>query len=373
MIVPCLGHGSLYGTHPYYWYFLVGLPCICGSLLPFFLYEITVVATKYISTDQRQKNHWSQMIEDPFLVLVVIISSYVFLHSLSDHKEFRFILPIMPIICVLAGHAISQFEHNCDSLMENAVPVEHKMPRVSVLRRRRIIIAIFFILNYPHLFYLCRFHQRASIDVNRYISNYIFDKRTNQQIGYSIPSTSSTYNIHYFLGCHSTPLYSHLHIRPLNSTSHISISAWTLDCSPDCRSDPNMVCESDFFLLNPNDFFFNTYNRNEAITHDKVESCDDDKYMDTSLTLCASRQSNASKYGLSHKIIPDVIIIDGIALGSMTNPPSSMGFQENVFRQAVKSIQIINKKATLTEMDSKVCLGNFCLCIFFESIHVFFK
>ena len=31
------------------------------------------------------------------------------LHSISSHKEFRFILPILPLVCVLAGNGFHKF------------------------------------------------------------------------------------------------------------------------------------------------------------------------------------------------------------------------------------------------------------------------
>ena len=61
------------------------------------------------------------------------------------------------------------------------------------------------------------------------------------------------YTIHYLMGCHSTPLSSHLH------TPNIKFETWTLDCSPQCRADPKHDCESDRFLKDPVKFVEDEY------------------------------------------------------------------------------------------------------------------
>jgi hypothetical protein len=88
--------------------------------------------------------------------------------------------------------------------------------------------------------YLGLFHQRASIEVNRRIVELV--KHEPQ-----------TYSIHYLMGCHSTPLLSHLHSPPIH------FEPWTLDCSPSCRGDPKAICESDLFARDPGKFMEDTY------------------------------------------------------------------------------------------------------------------
>ena len=168
----------------------------------------------------------------------------------------------------------------------------------------------------------------------------------------------------------------------MNSTTHVNISAWTLDCSPECRSDPNILCESDDFLLNPHNFFYKTYDLNEA--HAKVYPDNHSTYGDDNsneMVFCEISQSNRSEYSTKkliqyHQKIPDVIVVDDNALGSLSKELQAIGFGEIVFRQAVLSLRIVHKKSKLaqaTEANTIVCFGTFCLGIFFESIHVFSK
>ena len=90
-----------------------GIPAICGIVLPFFLWEIGVLISAALegvritktssSIRQKQRSHSSSYSR---LVLLGIITLYIVLHSFSEHKEFRFLLPILPLVCILAGHSI---------------------------------------------------------------------------------------------------------------------------------------------------------------------------------------------------------------------------------------------------------------------------
>ncbi|KAL3815480.1 hypothetical protein ACHAXA_000717 [Cyclostephanos tholiformis] len=216
-----LGQGSLYGTHPFLWYAYAGIPAICGILLPFFLWDISSINSS------------------PRSILLGIISPYIALHSLSEHKEFRFLLPVLPLICILAGHASCRLVH----VIDNAASKSHGA------NGTKVVFSIFILLNYPHLIYLGIIHQRGPIAVNEYLSSAINegalrDSRSNE---------IQEYSIHYLTSCHSVPLYSHLH------TPNVRVYAWHLDCSPDCRSHHDRVCESDAFLNDPLGFVMSAY------------------------------------------------------------------------------------------------------------------
>ncbi len=85
--------------------------------------------------------------------------------------------------------------------------------------------------------------------MNEYVSSAI-----NEDALQVSPSNEiREYSVHYLTGCHSAPLYSHLHIP------NVRVSAWHLDCSPDCRSHQGKVCESDAFLNDPLGFAVSAY------------------------------------------------------------------------------------------------------------------
>lgn len=152
--------------------------------------------------------------------LWILCLCYAIIHSVSEHKEFRFMLPILPMFCLIAG----------------------KKMRDLIWRRsqRKPLMITVAVINLLVFLFLGTVHQRGVIDVNRKIVELV--KREPQ-----------TYTVHYLLGCHSTPLMSHLHNPP------IRFETWTLDCSPECRSDPKIQCESDSFAENPEKFAEATY------------------------------------------------------------------------------------------------------------------
>jgi len=197
------GNGSLYGTHPFHWYIFCGLPAISGILLPFLLHQFSSTLAKPCSTN---------------VIFISILFSYIAAHSFSAHKEFRFLLPILPFVCLLSAKSL----HSLASSRGNI----------------RVLLLLC-LLNYPHLLYLLRVHQSAPIVINQRIV------RAMRQ------DPRPSYSVHYLMPCHSSPLYSHLHLPGTR------VDARTLDCSPDCRVDSS--CESDSFLSDPRSFLLESY------------------------------------------------------------------------------------------------------------------
>ena len=82
---------ALYGTHPFLWYFYAGMPFMLGPHLVPLLLAVTNKAT--------MKRH-------SLLIVIFLFSTLVF--SLNSHKEFRFLLPLMPIAFVIMADKASR-------------------------------------------------------------------------------------------------------------------------------------------------------------------------------------------------------------------------------------------------------------------------
>lgn len=219
------GMGSLYGTHPFHWYLTAGIPAITGLLLPLLLMNILSILFGSNRHQSRPQKH-----------LWIIVVSFTTILSLSSHKEFRFLLPILPLFCLLAASQWAVQE--------------------SKLRSHRFLRRVFVLANAAAFVYLGLIHQRAPLDVNQRIVQLI-QERQRHRLG---SGNMTTTTVHYLMGCHSTPLYSHLHVPS------VRVVAKTLDCSPNCRADPNQICVSDAFELNPRAFVKNMYQRNRTTT-----------------------------------------------------------------------------------------------------------
>lgn len=215
-----LGNGSLYGTHPWYWYIAAGLPAIAGIMTPLLLFEFVNLLKSRISNSKKVgfKN-----------TLFIVMGMYLTLHSFSVHKEFRFIMPLLPLVCIICAYPL------------RSIVINHgtSIPNISLY-----LILWLILLNIPHLLFLNRIHQRGPFDVKNTLVDHISQK---------IQSSNLTeVSIDYLMGCHSMPLYSTLHIKVNRSDNYpFPIHAKYLDCSPECRSKPLSICESDRFLMDP--------------------------------------------------------------------------------------------------------------------------
>ncbi len=302
----------------------------------------------------------------PKFALITIILSYISFHSISSHKEFRFILPILPLVCILSSFPISRYV-NIDNYDEGKGLSSATRKR----KRKNIIIILFFLFNYPHLFFLGMIHQRAPISVNQAIANHIHKLN---ELNYS------RYSIHYLMGCHSTPLYSHLHVPTLRSNGRTSIKSatildtWTLDCSPNCRKDSS--CESDEFYANPFHFIMKSYsndNINIDYQRDDLDECylnpnNDSDVMNDSCQVHTMNDSHTNNVKM--RSIPDFLaIFDNELLSSVMNGnfddndykingntnnvkdviENEMGlFEVGKFRHSINGIQLRHSRSTYT-------------------------
>lgn len=204
------GINAFYGTHPLYWYITVGIPVVLGChLVPFILGAFRALTQNQGSVEK---------------VLVLIIIWTVGSLSLVPHKEFRFLLPLLPMIVYVESSWLSYW--SC------------KAPR-SVLR---IVTVGIVIVNVALLGYFGLVHQRGTLDLMKVL--------TDKNPRYT--------NVLLLMPCHSTPLYSHLHMR---------IQVRFLTCEPDFTGSPNYKDEADIFYADPEKWLLQNYSSNDTVSH----------------------------------------------------------------------------------------------------------
>lgn len=94
--------GTFYGTHPWHWYCSIGLPTVLGiSALPFLLGVYETIRHRHIYGDR--------------LSLLSSIAFTLFAYSLLAHKEFRFILPLLPMCLYIAGDHLSRWSRKAST------------------------------------------------------------------------------------------------------------------------------------------------------------------------------------------------------------------------------------------------------------------
>jgi GPI mannosyltransferase 3 len=186
---------SFYGTHPWHWYLSNAIPVTLATHIPFVVHGVII-------GDRR---------------LSYLAAGVVTVLSLIGHKEFRFLLPILPLLFCYAGislEAIDRFREKKEREVRERI--NEKRQKRNVMSR--INLALLFILstNTAAAFYLTQIHQRGVIDVVFYLKHR-FRLEPDQR------------SVFFLMPCHSTPLQTILHDS--------SIQIKTLSCEPPLRDD----------------------------------------------------------------------------------------------------------------------------------------
>jgi len=181
---------EFYGVHPWHWYFSNALPTLAGPVL----LPVLVSIWQFPSSEKKE------------MILLIWLSCtlYIVCHSFVGHKELRFLTPIVPLLNLLAALSVKNLS----------------------ISWKKIVVALLLIWNIPLAWYLCLRHQRGVLDAVSFLGSKI----------------SSQDSVLFLMPCHSTPLYSHLHV---NATLRF------LTCPPNLLQVEDYVDEADVFYQQP--------------------------------------------------------------------------------------------------------------------------
>ncbi|GAV56763.1 Glyco_transf_22 domain-containing protein [Cephalotus follicularis] len=194
--------GDYYGTHKWHWYFTQGFLVMLFTFLPFFI--VGIIKCKC----------WK---------LSGLIAWALGLYSVLGHKEFRFVLPVLPVALMFSGYSLAILE---GPLSQGRIRKESLNSYVKWPPKLRFAIFFLLITNIPMAFYMSLVHQRGTEDVMNYLSKEAHNERVR--------------SILFLMPCHATPYYSSL---------HRNLPMRFLDCSP--REDRGILDESDRFMMDP--------------------------------------------------------------------------------------------------------------------------
>ncbi|KFK25717.1 hypothetical protein AALP_AA8G150500 [Arabis alpina] len=199
--------GDYYGTHPWHWYFTQGFLVMLFTFTPF------SIAGMVKSKNQK---------------LSVLILWVLALYSVLGHKEFRFVLPVLPIALIFSGYAFAQMEASGSSLSSTAKKKQVSRKNHIIKWSPKLRLSVFFLLatNIPMALYMSLVHQRGTETAMNYLSEEAYKGRVK--------------SILFLMPCHSTPYYS---------TLHSNIPMRFLDCTP--SEIKGELDESDRFLVDP--------------------------------------------------------------------------------------------------------------------------
>ena len=152
----------------------------------------------------------------------------VIIFSFNPHKEFRFVLPILPVILIYCGLGLFYVYKTFGNKV------------------MKYVLFLILSTNGFAACYLSTWHQHAPISVMNHLTNDIY---TNVDI-----DNYNDINIEFILSCHSTPFYSYLHLG--DKDNHPKLKQ--LDCSPRFNKDGILTrdeTESWYLEINPKTYF----------------------------------------------------------------------------------------------------------------------
>ncbi|CAH0553253.1 unnamed protein product [Brassicogethes aeneus] len=192
--------GEFYGSHPWHWYLSSGIPAIFGiNLIPFVIATIVVLKNRQVYPNE--------------LILLGTVVFTVIVYSCLPHKEFRFLLPLLPIVFYISSRFLSSWSRKANTILLWAVAI------------------IIFTGNLGPTWYFSFAHQRGTLDVMDPLREIASNDTSNKHFLFLMP-------------CHSTPYYSHL---------HVNVSSRFLTCEPNFnKSNTHYIDEADTFYNNPN-------------------------------------------------------------------------------------------------------------------------
>ncbi|KAI9031162.1 Alg9-like mannosyltransferase family-domain-containing protein [Hyaloraphidium curvatum] len=203
------GISLFYGQNPWHWYLSQGWPVLLGPLA---FVPIAAAVLRRRPTDHRQSE----------LILLSIIAWTTVAYSFLGHKEFRFLLPVLPLALILCARAWK------------AIGLQHRAFAFLVVT-----------LNAGLAWYATRVHQRGVMDVMDHL-------RSGAQAG-------TVRDAFFLMPCHSTPFQSYIHVGP-------GFSMDFLTCEPPLgiSDKASYLDEAALFHANPVDFLEHRFPRNDS-------------------------------------------------------------------------------------------------------------
>jgi hypothetical protein len=288
---------ALYGTHPFHWYFTEGLATNLGIVTPFFAYALWrfFVPSKTASASQQADAAVSPAAQSRRSMTLLLALQFwtLLIFSFNAHKEPRFILPVVPAVSfLLVGQWMASLQQHDERPQQqdkerlvaqessasgsSIVAPERDASSNTELRKRHHgaasgpapvvaasaaasssdaaapsssssfvhsplarIVFVILLVNALMAGYFCTTHQSGPARVfdvlQREVDAWQSICRSGDGDGIAnlVPSCSTPLSVHFLMNCHSMPLYSHLHVRPLSEQpGDRALNLHFLDCSP---------------------------------------------------------------------------------------------------------------------------------------------
>ena len=203
-----------YGRNPWHYYFTQAIPILCASSLPFVLkgLYLGLCAPVYFPHSEDTKDtKSSKPTSESLRILAGTALWTTIVYSLSGHKEWRFIHPILPILHIFAAKALVDSSNS--NITEGKTGAQDNFSRF--LRTASKPHLALLLLQLPVILYCIAYRSSPQVSVMNYLRSLSRDGGGVRSIGFLMP-------------CHSTPWQSHLHTPQLDHPGKL----WAIGCEP---------------------------------------------------------------------------------------------------------------------------------------------
>ncbi|KAN0064538.1 glycosylphosphatidylinositol anchor biosynthesis [Thecaphora frezii] len=229
-----------YGVNPWHFFLSQGIPVLCTTWLPFTL------------LGWRRALKASRPDLQPLRSLAYVVLWTVGIFSLLGHKEFRFLQPILPLLCLFTGLAFASCLPPASTWTEkggDARALLHVFCRLPAWMK-----GILLFLQLPAAIFVTTFHCRGQEAVT-----YHLGRAARKQAGSSTLRQGEVEDpygrirsIGMLMPCHSTPWQSSLHWSA-GAPADDAVYLWFIECPPPGPGQEldSYMDQSDFFYADP--------------------------------------------------------------------------------------------------------------------------
>lgn len=198
------GIGSFYGTHEWHWYLTAGLPTVLGITTVPFLFACSDTIRHRATFPERS-------------ALLTSVAFTLLAYSTLTHKEFRFVLALLPMCLYVTADYLARWSR--------------KASRLSVWLVAIVLLAG----NAVPAAYLGWYHQAGTTAVMPQLARIARDYRSED-------GQPAAAKILFLMPCHSTPYFSHV---------HENVTMRFLTCEPNWKGASDYVDVAERFYRAP--------------------------------------------------------------------------------------------------------------------------
>lgn len=201
----------VYGRNAWHYYFTQAIPILCASSLPLVVKGLYLCLWVPTHSPHPKDPKSSKSTSESLEILAGTVLWTIAVYSLSGHKEWRFIHPMLPILHIFAAKAL--MESSKSKLTEKQVGARAglaKFPRTAPKSHLALLL-----LQLPVILYCITYRSSPQVSAMNYLRSLSQGGGRVRSIGFLMP-------------CHSTPWQSHLHTPQLDHPGRL----WAIGCEP---------------------------------------------------------------------------------------------------------------------------------------------